>query len=107
MSHKFHGRGPGAMKQEKKMKKLEEEERKRKAVFADPSQGSEQLKRLKQRQQDTGQAHVVLDQRRDAAALAALVAKVPDLSKDQGSKKGKGGGGKGKPAGGVKRKREQ
>jgi hypothetical protein len=62
MSHVFHGRGPGTTKAEKKLKRLKESEKKRKAVQQD-ADGSDTLKKLKAKQKQTGQAYVVLDKK--------------------------------------------
>lgn len=58
LSHKFHGKLPGKMKTEKKLKKIEEE--KKKLAMASGDTPLSMSKAFQERQQKTGQAHFVL-----------------------------------------------
>jgi U4/U6.U5 tri-snRNP-associated protein 1 len=58
LSHKFHGKGPGKMKTEKKLKKIAEE--KKQAAMASGDTPLSMNAAFQQRQLKTGQAHFVL-----------------------------------------------
>ena len=58
LSHKFHGKMPGKMKTEKRLKKIEEE--KKQAAMASGDTPLSMSKAFQQRQEKTGQAHFVL-----------------------------------------------
>ncbi|EAU85380.2 hypothetical protein CC1G_07074 [Coprinopsis cinerea okayama7 len=58
LSHKFHGKGPGKMKTEKKLKKIAEE--KKKLAMASGDTPLSMNKAFQQRQEKLGQAHFVL-----------------------------------------------
>lgn len=58
LSHKFHGKGSGKMKTEKRLKKIAEE--KKQAAMASGDTPLSMNKAFQQRQEKTGQAHFVL-----------------------------------------------
>ncbi|KAJ8502715.1 hypothetical protein ONZ45_g11498 [Pleurotus djamor] len=58
LSHKFHGKGSGRMKTEKRLKKIAEE--KKKEAMASGDTPLSMSKAFQQRQEKTGQAHFVL-----------------------------------------------
>lgn len=58
LSHKFHGKGSGKMKTEKRLKKIEEE--KKKEAMASGDTPLSMSKAFQMRQEKTGQAHFVL-----------------------------------------------
>jgi len=58
LSHKFHGKGSGKMKTEKRLKKIAEE--KKKEAMASGDTPLSMSKAFQQRQEKTGQAHFVL-----------------------------------------------
>jgi len=60
LSHTFHGRGPGPVKLEKRLKALREEQR-RGAIFA--GRRTTTLEKLERKKNKSGQAFVVLDQK--------------------------------------------
>jgi len=58
LSHKFHGKGSGKMKTEKKLKKIAEEQKREAMVSGDTPLSMNRA--FQQRQEKTGQAHFVL-----------------------------------------------
>lgn len=70
LSHTFHGRGPGPVKLEKRLKAFREEQRKG-AIFAGKRQTT--LEKLQKKQVKSGQAFLVLDQKAMSEAKAAAV----------------------------------
>ena len=58
LSHKFHGKGSGRMKTEKRLKKIAEEKKKEAMISGDTPLGMNEA--FQRRQEKTGQAHFVL-----------------------------------------------
>ncbi|RXW25546.1 hypothetical protein EST38_g317 [Candolleomyces aberdarensis] len=82
LSHKFHGKLPGKMKTEKKLKKIEEE--KKKLAMASGDTPLSMSKAFQERQQKTGQAHFVL-----SVGNRGAIPQVADLLETQPLAKGK------------------
>ncbi|KAH7098275.1 SART-1 protein [Auriculariales sp. MPI-PUGE-AT-0066] len=90
LSHRFHGKMPGRMKQEKRLKRIEEE--KRREAMASGDTPLNMTSRFQQRQELAGQAHMVLSVgNRGAVPQAEAFLDQPNLSKKLADKKrGKG-----------------
>ena len=88
LSHRFHGKMPGKMKQEKRLKRIEEE-RKREAM-ASGDTPLNMTARFQARQELAGQAHMVLSvgNRGAVPQAEAFLDQQPNLSKKGGKKKG-------------------
>ncbi|KAG7089595.1 hypothetical protein E1B28_011262 [Marasmius oreades] len=82
LSHKFHGKGSGKMKTEKRLKKIEEE--KKKLAMASGDTPLSMNAAFQQRQQKTGQAHFVL-----SVGNRGAVPQVADFIETQPLSKGK------------------
>ncbi|KAK7050991.1 hypothetical protein VNI00_005103 [Paramarasmius palmivorus] len=82
LSHKFHGKGSGKMKTEKRLKKIEEE--KKKLAMASGDTPLSMNAAFQQRQQKTGQAHFVL-----SVGNRGAVPQVADFIDTQPLSKGK------------------
>ncbi|KAG5220306.1 SART-1 family-domain-containing protein [Salix suchowensis] len=86
LSHKFHGKGSGKMKLEKRLKKIAEE--KKKEAMASGDTPLSMSKAFQQRQEKTGQAHFVLSVgNRGAVPQAAEFFDAQPLSKGKTEKK--------------------
>lgn len=87
LSHTFHGKTPGRLKQEKKMKKyLLEIKSKKIGNIDDPSHT---ISKLKQRQRASGKAFLVLDQKLTADDREKLVKEAQKLAKRKRKKQKK------------------
>ncbi|KAL0573698.1 hypothetical protein V5O48_008269 [Marasmius crinis-equi] len=82
LSHKFHGKGSGKMKTEKRLKKIEEE--KKQLAMASGDTPLSMNAAFQQRQQKTGQAHFVL-----SVGNRGAVPQVADFIETQPLSKGK------------------
>ncbi|KAF7336637.1 hypothetical protein MVEN_02098200 [Mycena venus] len=95
LSHRFHGKGSGKMKTEKRLKKIKDEEKQRAMSSGDTPLSM--TKAFQLRQEKTGQAHMVLSVgNRGAVPQAAEFFDAQPLSKgktDKGKKKKEGKGG--------------
>lgn len=89
LSHKFHGKGSGRMKTEKRLKKIAEEKKKEAMISGDTPLGMNEA--FQRRQEKTGQAHFVLSVgNRGAVPQAAEFLDPQPLSKGKTEKsKGK------------------
>ncbi|GLB40444.1 putative SART-1 family protein [Lyophyllum shimeji] len=88
LSHKFHGKGSGKMKTEKRLKKIAEE--KKQAAMASGDTPLSMNSAFQQRQQKTGQAHFVLSVgNRGAVPQAADFIEPQPLTKGKTEKKKK------------------
>ncbi|KAN0064087.1 hypothetical protein ACQY0O_003251 [Thecaphora frezii] len=101
LSHVFHGKKPGAKKQEKRLKRIEDEKKRERMAAGDTPTGM--LEAFQKRAERTGQAHMVLSvgSRGGAPSDAELLG--PNLlsanllgGTGDGGAGGKGGGNKGK-----------
>ncbi|THV07440.1 SART-1 protein [Dendrothele bispora CBS 962.96] len=85
LSHKFHGKGSGRMKTEKRLKKIEEEKKKEAMVSGDTPLSMSAA--FQQRQEKAGQAHFVLSVgNRGAVPQAAEFLDAQPLSKGKTEK---------------------
>ncbi|KZT20148.1 SART-1 protein [Neolentinus lepideus HHB14362 ss-1] len=85
LSHKFHGKGSGKMKTEKRLKKIAEE--KKKAAMASGDTPLSMNRAFQMRQEKTGQAHFVLSVgNRGAVPQAEAFLDTPQLAKGKTEK---------------------
>ncbi|KAK7033142.1 SART-1 family-domain-containing protein [Favolaschia claudopus] len=95
LSHRFHGKGSGKMKTEKRLKKINDE--KKQLAMSSGDTPLSMTKAFQERQEKTGQAHMVLSVgNRGAVPQAAEFFDAQPLSKsktDKGKKKKDGKGG--------------
>ncbi|KAJ7903509.1 SART-1 family-domain-containing protein [Mycena olivaceomarginata] len=95
LSHRFHGKGSGKMKTEKRLKKIKDEEKQLSMSSGDTPLSM--TKAFQERQEKTGQAHMVLSVgNRGAVPQAAEFFDAQPLSKgktEKGKKKKEGKGG--------------
>jgi len=97
LSHRFHGKGSGKMKTEKHLKKINEE--KKQAAMSSGDTPLSMTKAFQQRQEKTGQAHMVLSVgNRGTVPQAAEFFDAHPLSKGKSERGEKGGKKKGKVA---------
>ncbi|GJE88648.1 SART-1 domain-containing protein [Phanerochaete sordida] len=96
LSHKFHGKGSGRMKTEKRLKKIAEERKKEAMASGDTPLSMNQA--FQARQAKAGQAHFVLSVgNRGAVPQAAEFLDAQPLAKGKAEKKKKGKGKAGSP----------
>jgi U4/U6.U5 tri-snRNP-associated protein 1 len=88
LSHKFHGKGSGKMKTEKRLKKIAEEKKQEAMASGDTPLGMNEAFQI--RQERTGQAHFVLSVgNRGAIPQASEFLDAQPLSKGKGERKSK------------------